>query len=74
MSVFDRSQYRADRIGPDTLQPLPRRRLGDDSPSCPEQRFKTLREIATTASVLLVIMIGTLALRALLTVTHGITH
>lgn len=65
MVVEDFTRSRGGRIG--------RTRTRRSAPQA-NARMRTVREIATTFSVLVLIMIGALAVRMLLSLPHGVVH
>jgi hypothetical protein len=63
MAVMDLARSRGDRIG--------RTRTDRDGLQQAKARMRTVREIGATFSVLVLIMIGALVVRLLLSLPHG---
>jgi hypothetical protein len=66
MAVMDFARSRGERIG-ETRSERADSQLA-------KARMRTVREIGATFSVLVLIMVGALALRLLLSLPHGVVH
>ena len=67
MAVMDFAKSRGERIGETRSE-------RDAASQQAKARMRTVRDIVATFSVLVLIMIGALAVRLLLSLPHGVVH